>query len=221
MQHPLGRWLLLAVGVWIAGYGLWLLYRSVAKEPEKRLDLRTLGVGTQKVFRAAGRVGVAARGVVFGVIGIWLALAAWHLRPGEAKMPAGALESLRDQPYGRVLLALVAAAWRLASRDSQASYRHTPRPARLRPSRPFLLRTASSAAQRRSRCAWARLALCRITTSPPAPPRPVGPLTSRPSCTPSRLPPCAHHPSTTDRQWPSAPPSEGAHRIRSTKSGPR
>ena len=108
MEHPLGRWLLLAVGVWVAGYGLWLLYRSVAKEPEKRLDLRSLGVGTQKVFKLAGRVGVAARGVVFGVIGIWLALAAWHLRPGEAKMPAGALESVREQPYGRLLLALVA-----------------------------------------------------------------------------------------------------------------
>ena len=39
MRHPMGRWAVLAVGVWIAGYGLWLLYRSVAKEPEKRLDV--------------------------------------------------------------------------------------------------------------------------------------------------------------------------------------
>ena len=38
----LGRWALLALGAWIAGYGLWLLYRSVAKEPEKRLRASVL-----------------------------------------------------------------------------------------------------------------------------------------------------------------------------------
>ena len=108
MQHPLGRWAVLAAGVWIAAYGPWLLYRSVAKEPEKRLDVSSLSPGMQRAFKAAGRVGVAARGVVFGVIGVWLVLAAWHARPGEAKMPAGALESVREQPYGRLLLALVA-----------------------------------------------------------------------------------------------------------------
>jgi hypothetical protein len=109
MRHSLGRWAVLAVGVWIAGYGLWLLYRSVAKEPEKRLDVSSLGPGMQRVFKAAGRMGVAARGVVFGVAGGWVVLAAWHARPAEAKMPAGALESVREQPHGRWLLVLVAA----------------------------------------------------------------------------------------------------------------
>lgn len=108
MRHPLGRWAVLGLGVWVAGYGLWLLYRSVAKEPEKRLDVSALHPRTQRVFKAAGRIGVAARGVVFGVIGAWLVLAAWHARPGEARMPAGALESVREQPHGRWLLALVA-----------------------------------------------------------------------------------------------------------------
>jgi hypothetical protein len=108
MQHPLGRWLLLGIGAWIAGYGLWLLWRSVAKEPEKRLDVSSLRPGMQRALKLAGRVGVAARGVVFGIIGVWLVLAAWHLRPGEAKMPAGALESVREQPYGPPLLALIA-----------------------------------------------------------------------------------------------------------------
>jgi len=108
MEHPLGRWALLAVGAWIAAYGPWLLYRSVAKEPEKRLDIRSLRPRMQHAFRLAGRIGVAARGVVFGVSGVWLVLAAWHARPGEAKMPAGALESVREQPHGRLLLAVIA-----------------------------------------------------------------------------------------------------------------
>jgi hypothetical protein len=108
MEHPLGRWALLAVGASIAAYGLWQLYRSVAKEPEKRLDLRSLRPRVQHAFRLAGRIGVAARGVVFGVLGVWVVRAAWDARPGEAKMPAGVLESLRQQPYGQTLLVLVA-----------------------------------------------------------------------------------------------------------------
>ena len=108
MEHPLGRWVVMGVGVGMFGFGLWLLYRSVAKEPEKMLDVSSLQPHTQKVFKLAGRVGVAARGVVFGVVGIYLVLAGWHHRPGEAKMPAGALESVRQQPHGRWLLVLVA-----------------------------------------------------------------------------------------------------------------
>jgi len=108
MQHPLGRWAVLAAGVWIAAYGPWLLYRSVAKEPEKRLDTSSLPSGMEQAAKLVGRIGVAARGVVFLVVGIWVVRAAWHVRPSEAKTPAGALESLRQQPYGEWLLVLVA-----------------------------------------------------------------------------------------------------------------
>lgn len=108
MEHRLGRWAVLVAGVWIAAYGLWLLWRSVAKEPEKRLDVSRMTPGMQRTFKMVGRIGVAARGVVFGVVGVWTARAAWHARPGEARMPAGALESLREQPHGRWLLILVA-----------------------------------------------------------------------------------------------------------------
>ncbi|MFL5542773.1 MAG: DUF1206 domain-containing protein [Longimicrobiaceae bacterium] len=108
MRHPLGRWAIAAVGVWIAGYGAWLLYRSVAREPEKKLDLYGLRLGVQKAFKLAGRIGIASRAVVFGVIGVWMVRAAWHHRPGETKMPAGALETVREQPHGHWLLAVVA-----------------------------------------------------------------------------------------------------------------
>jgi hypothetical protein len=108
MEHPAGRWAVMAVGAWMLVYGVWLLYRSVAKEPEKMLDTSSLRPHTRKVFDLAGRIGVAARAVVFGVLGIYMVLAGLHHRPGEAKMPPGALESVRQQPHGRWLLALVA-----------------------------------------------------------------------------------------------------------------
>jgi hypothetical protein len=108
MEHPLGRWAVAVVGAWIAGYGLWRIYRAFTKDPEKKLNLSGLQPGTQKALKLAGRFGIAARGVVFAVIGVWMVLAALHHRPGEAKMPAGALESVREQPHGQWLLAVVA-----------------------------------------------------------------------------------------------------------------
>jgi len=108
MRHPLGRWAVMLTGAWIAGYGAWLLYRSVAKEPEKKLDVSRLRPGVQKAFKLAGRIGIASRAVVFGIIGVWMARAALHHRPGESKMPAGALETVREQPHGHWLLLVVA-----------------------------------------------------------------------------------------------------------------
>ena len=108
MRHPLGRWTVAGVGAWIAGYGAWLLYRSVAREPEKKLDLSSLRPKVRKAFRLAGRIGIAARAVVFGVVGTWMVRAALHHRAGESKMPAGALETVREQPHGHWLLAVVA-----------------------------------------------------------------------------------------------------------------
>jgi hypothetical protein len=108
MAHALGRWLIVAVGAGIVAYGLWLFYRSVMKEPEKRLDVSSLSPGTQRTFKLAGRIGIAARAVVFEVVGVWMIRSALHYRPEESRMPAGALESVREQPHGRWLLALMA-----------------------------------------------------------------------------------------------------------------
>jgi hypothetical protein len=108
MRHPLGRWAVGATGLAVAGYGLWLLYRSAFKEPEKRLDLSSCSERVQRTFKIIGRTGIAARGIVFGVVGVWLIRAAIDYRPAEARMPTGALESVREQPHGQWLLLFVA-----------------------------------------------------------------------------------------------------------------
>lgn len=106
---PFGRWIVLAVGVGIAGYGLWRLVRAFGKDPIRKLDLSGKSMRTRQVFLFLGRFGLAARGAVFLVIGIFLARAGWHARPGESIMAAGALEKLREQPFGPWLLGAVAA----------------------------------------------------------------------------------------------------------------
>jgi hypothetical protein len=57
----------------------------------------------------SGVVGHVARGVVFTIIGVFLGKAAIEYDPKEAVGIDGALLKLVEQPYGRVLLGLVAA----------------------------------------------------------------------------------------------------------------
>ena len=56
----------------------------------------------------AGQVGLAARGVVFGIIGYFLMQAAYHSKAGEARGLSGALRALEQQPSGRWILGVVA-----------------------------------------------------------------------------------------------------------------
>jgi uncharacterized membrane protein YiaA len=55
-----------------------------------------------------GQIGLAARGVVFGVIGIFLVYAALQANPNEARGLSGALQTLEQQPFAPWVLSIVA-----------------------------------------------------------------------------------------------------------------
>jgi hypothetical protein len=55
-----------------------------------------------------GRLGFAARGVVFGIIGLCLLQAARQMEPQQAHGTGGVLALLADSPFGPWLLAVVA-----------------------------------------------------------------------------------------------------------------
>jgi hypothetical protein len=71
-------------------------------------DLRGV-TGTERVWLSRfGRAGMAARGVVFALVGVFLIQAARHDDPSRAVGLGGALQALADQPEGPWLLGLVA-----------------------------------------------------------------------------------------------------------------
>lgn len=108
MDKPFGRVAIGLLGLGIAGYGLYELYRAFKSDLTKKLNLEGSAVATRKRVVGLGRAGMAARGVVFGIVG-WLVLkAALQYDPSEAEGLQGALVALRKAAYGPWLLMLVA-----------------------------------------------------------------------------------------------------------------
>jgi uncharacterized protein DUF1206 len=108
MALPAGIWLVRAVGVAVAGFGLSQLYSAWTVKLDEELDLHHMPGRLRQWAVRFGRCGMAARGVVFGVIGVSLLIAASQADPSEARGLGEALRALRGQTYGAWLLGGVA-----------------------------------------------------------------------------------------------------------------
>jgi hypothetical protein len=106
MSQPFGRWFVAGVGIAVAGAGIGFALKGLRGDVMDRL---AVPAGQRDWASALGRTGFAARGVVFVLIGGFLVVAAWQARSSAARGLGGALEALREQPYGWVLLAVTAA----------------------------------------------------------------------------------------------------------------
>lgn len=104
MEQPFGRIAVGLVGAGIAAYGLYEIYHGVASNLAKRLNLEGSPVATRKRVVALGRVGTAARGVIFGIIGWLVLMAAVRYDPSQAQGLRGALNTLRQAAFGPYLL---------------------------------------------------------------------------------------------------------------------
>lgn len=107
LDKPFGVWLLLLIGLAIIGVGIYQIYKAFSRKFLERVDLSSLKESSRKYIILFGKLGFVARGVVFGIIGYFLALAAWTYNPKEAKGVDGALAAVASQSYGKILLLLV------------------------------------------------------------------------------------------------------------------
>jgi hypothetical protein len=105
MSQPFGQWLVGLVGLAIAGTGLAFLWKAWRGDVTERLSLPA---EKRDWIVTLGRMGFAARGVVFLMIGGFLILAAIRASSSQVHGLGGALQALQQQPYGWVLLALTA-----------------------------------------------------------------------------------------------------------------
>jgi hypothetical protein len=108
LQAPFGRALVIAVGAILIAVAAVEFAKAYTRSFLKDLSLGALGAEPRRWVELLGRMGLAARGVVFTLIGIFLIQASLQQDAGAAVGLGGALQKLTEQPFGQILLGVVA-----------------------------------------------------------------------------------------------------------------
>ena len=108
MAKPFGQWLVAVVGLLVIGIGGYQIYKGYKAKFREDLELGEIGATGETWVTRLGRIGHIARGLVFGLIGVFLIVAALQANPGEARGIDGALATLAQQSFGPWLLGAVA-----------------------------------------------------------------------------------------------------------------
>jgi hypothetical protein len=103
MEHGAGRVLVVVVGAVIVGMGAYLIYKAVTKK-----FIEDLVPGVPEGTITLGRIGYAAKGIAFIVVGAMFGWAAIDYDPQKAGGLDTALHTIKEQPFGSVLLTILA-----------------------------------------------------------------------------------------------------------------
>lgn len=109
MNQPFGQWMVALAGLLVIGIGANALYRGWKAKFREKLRLGEMSPAEECWITRAGQAGYVARGITFGLIGMFLVQAALHYNPKEARGLSGALVALGQWGPGTWLLGLVAA----------------------------------------------------------------------------------------------------------------
>ena len=108
LKHSWGVNLVVILGLIVVGVACYMFAKAYTARFQQRLLLTGLSAQFRRGVIFLGRLGYAALGVVFGLIGIFLIVAALQHNPHEAKGLDAALRTIIQQPFGPVLLGIVA-----------------------------------------------------------------------------------------------------------------
>lgn len=106
---PMGRWLVGAAGLALAGAGVWIAVRALLRRFRKHLRTGAMSRRVRRVVDFLGVAGGSSRGVVFAAAGCFAVVAAVRFDPDRAKGLDDTLRTFRDTPAGPWLLAVIAA----------------------------------------------------------------------------------------------------------------
>lgn len=108
LDLPAGKFLVYALAFALIGYAIYQLTRAWNSKLGRDLSISSLPPESRKAVVAISRFGIAARALVFVVIGWLLFGAAKHRDASEAESVGGALGSIRDETYGTIILFTIA-----------------------------------------------------------------------------------------------------------------
>jgi hypothetical protein len=108
MAQPFGQVLVAAIGLFVIVAGIYQIKKAIKREYERDLRMDLMSAMERKWVPRLARLGLAARGVVFPIIGMGLVQAAITAQPGQTKDLGDALYQIGASPFGQVLLVVVA-----------------------------------------------------------------------------------------------------------------
>ncbi len=108
LRHSWGVALVVILGIIVIGVACYLFSNAYTARFQRRLQLAGLSAQVRRGVIFLGRFGYTALGIVFGLIGLFLIVAALQHNPHQARGLDGALRTLIQQPFGPVLLGIVA-----------------------------------------------------------------------------------------------------------------
>lgn len=107
MMAPAGRWMVGLIGLAVVAYALFQFYKAIKSDVTKHLHLWSVDEVWEARFEKIARFGLAARGLVFFLIGWFLAGAALKFSDESAHGIESALDAVADFRYGAVALSVV------------------------------------------------------------------------------------------------------------------
>jgi hypothetical protein len=108
MSHAGGRWLVLLIGLGVVAAGIGMVVTGVRRKFLRQLRLERMSSRTRKIVQTLGTVGNTAGGIVIGIVGVLLVVAAVTFDPKNAQGLDGALRRIARTPLGPWLLVAVA-----------------------------------------------------------------------------------------------------------------
>lgn len=108
MSSAGGRWLVALIGLTIAAVGIGLVIYGLVRRFEKHLMTARMDGRTRRLSQLFGVAGYAAKGTAYAIAGVLTVAAAVTYDADKARGLDGALRTLAGQPYGGLLLTVVA-----------------------------------------------------------------------------------------------------------------
>jgi hypothetical protein len=105
---PGGQFLVGAAGLVLIGAGVWHIRKGLNKHFLKQIDTSDASRSAVRLVTRLGQIGFPGKGVALALVGGLLCYAAITFDPSKARGLDGAMRTILQAPFGRILLTLVA-----------------------------------------------------------------------------------------------------------------
>ena len=108
LEQPFGQILVGIVAVALFGKAVSAIYKAFSGKFMEEINVGQLDHKVKKIIKNTGTAGLAARGIVIGIIGFLFMKAAIQANPNEAGGTEGAFSFIQSSSYGSILLGVIA-----------------------------------------------------------------------------------------------------------------